>query len=89
MATMAPDGRPQLVAPGRACGVNDFSAVLVKADEEYSLSERARNHAGTVVPNGSPALGLESLGTGPERRDVQLVPLDFADSPLLTTILRF
>jgi hypothetical protein len=88
MATRGPDGRPQLVAPSRACGVSDFSAVLVKADEEYLLSQGARNHAEPAVPNRSPALGLESLGTGAPRWDGQFVPLDSPDSLLLTTILR-
>jgi hypothetical protein len=88
MATMGPDGRPQLVAPSKACGVNDFSAVLVKADEEYLLSQDARNHAAAVILNGLPELGLESLRAGPQRRDVHLIPLESSDSLLLTTILR-
>jgi hypothetical protein len=88
IATMGPDGRPQLVAPSMVCGLSDFSAVLVKADEENLLSQGARNHAAPVILNGSPELGLESLRTGPQRRGVYLILLDLPDSLLLTTILR-
>src|ERR1700675_503797 len=88
IATTGADGRPQLVAPSKVCGLGDFSAVLVKADEEYLLSQRARNHAVAVILNGSPELGLESLRTGPQRRDVHLIPLDLPDSLQLTTIHR-
>jgi hypothetical protein len=88
MATTGADGRPQLVAPSKACGVSDFSAVLVKADEEYLLSEGARNPAAPVIPNGSPELKLDGLRAGSERRGVDLIPLESSDSLLLTTILR-
>jgi len=88
VATTGSDGRPELVAPGTACGVSDFSAVLVKADEEYLLSQGARNPAAPVIHNGSSALGLESLRLGPRRPGVHLIPLESSDSLLLTTILR-
>jgi hypothetical protein len=88
MATTRVDGQPQLVAPGKACGVSDFSAVLVKLDEEYLLSHGARNPAAPVMLNRSPELGLESFGIGPRRRGVHLVPLESRDSLLGTTILR-
>ena len=88
IATTGTGGRPQLVAPGKVCGLSDFSAVPVKAGEEYLLSQGARNRAAPVILNGSLELGRESLGTGPQSRDVHLVPLDLPDSPLLTTILR-
>jgi hypothetical protein len=84
--TPGADGRPQLVAPGKSCGLGDFSAVLLKADEEYLLAQGARNHAAPVILEGSPALG--SLRTGPQRRDAHLVPSDLPDALLLTTILR-
>ena len=54
-ATTGADGQPQLLAPAKACGVSDFSAVLVKANEEYLFSEGARNPAAPAIPNGSPA----------------------------------
>jgi hypothetical protein len=88
MATTGADGRLQLVAPGKACGVSDFSAVLVKPDEEYLLSQGARNPAAPVILNGSPQLGLERLRIGPGRPGVHLIPLESSDSLLLTTILR-
>jgi hypothetical protein len=87
-ATPGANGRPQLVAPGKSCGLGEFSAVLLKADEEYLLAQGARSHAALVLLNGSPALGLESFCTGPQRRDVHLVPLDLPDALLSTTILR-
>jgi hypothetical protein len=80
-------GRPQLLAPGKACGASDFSAVLVKPDEEYLLSQDARPAAPAIL-NGSPELGLESWRIGPRRRGVHLIPLESSDSRLLTTILR-
>jgi hypothetical protein len=88
IATAGADGRPQLVAPSKVCGFKDFSAVLVKADEEYLFSQGARNHAAPVILNGSPESGLGSLRTGPQRGDVHLIPLALPDSLLLTTILR-
>jgi hypothetical protein len=87
MATTGADGRPQLAAPGKACGVSDFSAVLVKPDE-YLLSQGARTAAAPGVLNGSPALGLESWRIGPRPPGVHLIPLESSDSRLLTTILR-
>jgi hypothetical protein len=87
MATPGADGRPQLVAPGKACGVSDFSAVLVKP-HEYLLSQGARSPAAPGVLNGSPALGLESWRIGPRPPGVHLIPLESSDSRLLTTILR-
>jgi hypothetical protein len=87
MAATGADGRPQLVAPGKACGVSDFSAVLLKPDE-YLLSQGARNPAAPGVLNGSLALGLESWRMGPRRPGVHLIPLESSDSRLLTAILR-
>jgi hypothetical protein len=88
LATRGPDGQPRLVAPGKVCGVSDVSAVLVKADEAYLLSQGARNHAAPVTLNGSPGSELRRFGTGPERRGVHPIPGDLPDSLLLTTILR-
>jgi hypothetical protein len=88
MATTGADGRPQLVAPSKVCRVSDFSAVLVKADEEYLLSEGARILAAPVILNGSAQLELDGWRTGPQRRGVHLIPLESSDSLLLTTILR-
>jgi hypothetical protein len=88
IATRGPDGQPQLAAPGKVCGLSDFSAVLVKADEEYLLSGGTRNHAAPVIPTGSSELGVESFGPGPGRRGVHPVPFDLPDSLPLTTILR-
>jgi hypothetical protein len=88
MATAGADGQPQLVAPGKACGVGDFSAVLVKPHEEYLLSQGARNPAAPVILNGAPELGLESFGIGPRRRGAHPIPLESSDSLLLTTVLR-
>jgi hypothetical protein len=88
MATLGADGQPQLVAPGKSCGVSDFSAVLVKLDEEYLLSGGARNPAAPDILNLSSELGLESLRIGPRRRGVHLVPLESSDSVLRTIVLR-
>jgi hypothetical protein len=88
MATSGADGRLQLVAPGKACLASDFSAVLVKPEEEYLLSDGVRNHAAPVILNSSSELGLESLQIGPERPGVDLIPLESSDALLLTTILR-
>jgi hypothetical protein len=86
--TRADGGRLQLVAPGKACLASDFSAVLVKPDEEYLLSEGVRNHAAPVILNGSSELGLESLRIAPERLGADLIPLESSDALRLTTILR-
>jgi hypothetical protein len=88
LATSGPDGQPRIVAPSKVCGLSDFSAVLVKADEEYLFSQGARNQAAPVIPNGPPELGLESFCTGPQRRGVHPLPVDLPDSLRLTTILR-
>ena len=88
VAATGGDGRPQLVAPGTACGVSDFSAVLVRPDEECLLSQGARNPAARVIHQGSPELRLESLRQGPRGPGVHLIPLESSDSLLLTTILR-
>jgi hypothetical protein len=88
MATTGADDRLQLVARGMACLASDFSAVLVKPDEEYLLSAGARNHAAPVILNGSSRLGLESLRIGSERPGVNFIPLESSDAPLLTIILR-
>jgi hypothetical protein len=88
VATSGADGRLQLVAPGKACLASDFSAVLVKPDEEYLLSEGVRNHAAPVILNGSSELGLESLRIAPERLGADLIPLESSDALRLTTILR-
>jgi len=88
IATTGADGRPQLVATGKFCGLSDFSAVLLRADEEYLLSHGSRIHAAPVILKGPPELELESFSTGPQSRDAHLIPLDLPDSVLLTTILR-
>ena len=87
-ATTGADGQSQLLAPGKACGVSDFSAVLVKPDEEYLLSQDGRNPAAPVSLSGFPELGVASLRLGPQRRGVHLIPLASSDSLLLATILR-
>ena len=43
MASMGADGGEHFIAPTNSCGSFDFSAVLVKADEQAIDSQRVRN----------------------------------------------
>lgn len=64
---MAADTGEHFIAPTKSCGSSDFSAVLVKADEQGVDSHEARN-----------ALSAKILGV----RTEQTQPVAFSNSPL-------
>jgi hypothetical protein len=88
MANMGANGSERLVAPSKACGTSEFSAVLVKAGGQSLLSQELRNDPAQALINGSAGQSLASLHASPERWDVHRVPIKSANSLLLTTILR-
>jgi len=85
---MGAGGSERFVAPNKACGASEFSAVLVKAGEQSLLSPELRNDPAQALINGSSAQSLASLHASPERWVVHRVPIESANSLLLTTILR-
>jgi hypothetical protein len=88
MAGMGSYGGEQLVAASKACGAADFSAVLVKTDEQSSLSQAVQSDTAPTPIGGSPAHSLGNLYEGPVRCALGRVPLETADLLLSTTILR-
>jgi|ERR1700675_340166 hypothetical protein len=88
MASMGSYGGKQLVAASKACGAADFSAVLVKTDEQSSLSREVQSDTARALIGGLPEHGLRSLDESPGRWGVHRVPLESADLLLPTTILR-
>jgi hypothetical protein len=88
MAGMGSYGGAQLVAASKACGAADFSAVLVKSEQQSSLSREVQSDTAPTVFGGSFEHGLASLDESPGRWDVHRVPLESGDLLLPTTILR-
>jgi hypothetical protein len=88
MASMAANGGEQYLATSKTCVATDFSAVLVKADEQSLLWQVGRNDSAPVPIAHSPEVGLESLRASPEPWGVHRVPLESKPSLLLNTILR-
>jgi hypothetical protein len=78
----------QYVATSKTCGAIDFSAVLVKADEQSLFWQIVRDDSAPVPIAHSPQLGLGSLRARPGRWGVHRVPLESKPSLLLNTILR-
>jgi hypothetical protein len=88
MAGMGSNGGEQFVGASKACGAADFSAVLVKANEQSSLSREARIDAAPAIISGSPEHGLGSFDETPGRWGLHRIPLKSAGLLLPTTILR-
>jgi hypothetical protein len=88
MASMGANGGEQYAATSKACGATDFSAVLVKADEQSLLWQVVRKDSGPVLIAHSPEVALDSLGASPGRWGVHRVPLESKVSLPLNTILR-
>jgi hypothetical protein len=88
MAGMGSYGGEQLVAAGTACGAADFSAVLVKTDEQPLLSQEVEGNTASALIGGSPGHRLASLDESPGLWSLHQVPLKSVDSLLATTILR-
>jgi hypothetical protein len=88
MAGMGSNGGEQFVGASKACGAADFSAVLVKANEQSSLSRTPHSDATPAIISGSPVYGRGSFDESPARFDLHRIPLKSEDSLLLTTILR-
>lgn len=88
MASMGAGGGGKFVAASKACGAAEFSAVLVRTDEQILLPQGTRNDAAPVGISGSPAEDFGSLRASSGRWGAHRAPLESADSILLTTILR-
>ena len=81
-------GAAQFAARGKVCLAADFSAVLVKADEQPFFRHGGRTAAATSPVRVSFEKVFEGLQTFPGRGNLQLIPMESRDSLLLTTILR-
>jgi hypothetical protein len=81
MANMSANPGDQYVAPNKTCTAADFSAALVKADEQRADS------APTQI-NHSPETELESVSTGPGHSGAHRVPLESKPPSLRNAILR-
>jgi hypothetical protein len=88
MAGMESHGGEQFVGVGKACGAADFSAVLVKANEQSLLSRAAQSDTAPSLVGVSPDHGRGSLDESPARFGLLRVPLKSAGLLLPTTILR-
>jgi hypothetical protein len=88
MASMGANGSERLIAPSKACGASEFSAVLVRVGGQSLLSRELRNDPAQALINGSAGQSLARLHVSPERWGVHRVPIKSANSLLLTTILR-
>jgi hypothetical protein len=88
MASMAAGTGEHFIAPTKSCGSSDFSAVLVKIDEQAVDSHEARNALSAKI------LGVRNEQTQPGAfRNSPLgrahhVPLALANSPQLSAVLR-
>jgi hypothetical protein len=88
MSAIEASGAEHLVAPSKACGAADFSAVLVKANEQSWLSQQGQNDPAPAVRGVSSGHALGNLEESLGRFGLHRVPLKSQDLLLLTTILR-
>jgi hypothetical protein len=88
MASMGANSGEHFTAPTKSCGAFEFSAVLVKADEQAINSQRVRNALsekilGVRAEQSQPvAFSKSILSSGRQ------VPLELANSLQLTAVLR-
>jgi hypothetical protein len=88
MASMTATGGEHFIAPTKSCGSSDFSAVLVKIDEQAVDSHEVRNALSARI------LGVRAGQTKPVAFSKSLlgrthqVPLALATSLQLTAVLR-
>jgi hypothetical protein len=88
MASMAADSGEHLIAPTKSCGPSDFSAILVKTNEQAMDSQGARSAFSAKIP------GLQAAGSQPVPFSNSLlgpahqIPLASANSLQLTSVLR-
>jgi hypothetical protein len=85
---MGAGGSEQFVAPRKACGAPDSSAVLIKSDEQTSLSRRVSSTQAPMLINGSTENRLTELAASPGRRDTSRVSSNSAESAWRTAVLR-
>jgi len=88
MGTMGADGGEQFVAPSKACGASDFSAVLVKADEQSLLLQEQQRDTHPTLIDASSGDGLGSCDESLGRWGLHRVPLKSTNLLLPGTILR-
>lgn len=81
MASLGANPGDQYVAPTKTCTATDFSAVLVKADEQRADSAPA-------LLSHSPETKLENVNSGPGRSGAHRVPLKSKPPSPLSTVLR-
>jgi hypothetical protein len=77
-----------LVAPGKDCALADFSAVLVKAEEQSSLSRGVQSDRAPAPLLLSLESAIGSLQANPVRWSIHQTPLESPDPLSLSTILR-
>jgi hypothetical protein len=77
-----------LIPPGKNCALADFSAVLVKAEEQSSLSRGVRSNPAPAPLLLSLESAVGSFQANPARWGIHQIPLESSDSLSLTTILR-
>ena len=85
---MGAGGGEQFVAPGKACGAFDFSAVLVKADEQSLLLQEQQGDTPPTLIDASSGDGLGSCDESLGRWGLHRVPLKSTNLLLPGTILR-
>ena len=85
---MGTDGGEQFVAAGKACGASEFSAVLVKTDEQSSLLPGVQSDTAPALIDASSGHGLGSFDENLGRWGLHRVPLKFTNLLLPGTILR-
>jgi len=88
VASMGAGGGEQFVAPRKACGAPDSSAVLVKSDEQTSFSRRVSSTQAPMLVSGSTENRLTQLAARPGWRDTSRVSSNSAGSAWRTAILR-
>jgi hypothetical protein len=88
MATTGDRNAEKFVAPAKDCGQADFSAVLVRADEQSSHSREVRNDLTPRPPRLSPECAVGSVQANPTRWGVHQVPFESPDFHSLNAILR-
>jgi hypothetical protein len=88
MATRGDRCGEELVAPAKDCGQTEYSAVLLKADEQSTLSRELRSNLEPAPIPGSLINAGGSLKANPGRWGNHQVPLESQDSLPLTITLR-
>lgn len=88
MTGMSANGAAQLTAPAKSCGPSNLLAILVKFDEQTSLSQMVRTSSLLLSLANSPAQRSFDFAAASRRADLPRPPESSPESRPLSIILR-